>query len=109
MILETSTITEIMKEMGIISMYIITVLKQQDARTIFTDHTTETTIRTGMKVMAIGIGMMQQTSICRLIEDDPKNRKESHFRRGILRMITENMRPLIRESEKQSGMTSAHL
>lgn len=81
-ILETSITTEIRKEMVIISMYIITVLKQQDARTTFTDRTTETIIRTGMKVMTIGTSMMQQTSICHHIEEDLKNMKESHFRRG---------------------------
>lgn len=52
-----------MKEMVIIPWYIITVLKQQDARTTFTDHTAETIIRTGMKMMAVGISMIQQTSI----------------------------------------------
>lgn len=98
-----------MKEMVIIPWYIITVLKQQDARTTFTDHTTETIIRTGMKMMAVGISMIQQTSICHLIEEDLKNMNESHFRRGILRMITENMNHIIREPEKQSVMTSDHL
>lgn len=88
-----------MKEMVII-MYIITVLKHPDMRTTLTDHTTETIIKTGIKVMATGTSIIQRNNICHLIEEDLKNMKESHFRRGILRMITENMSHLIREQEK---------
>lgn len=71
-----------MKEIVIITMYIIMALKQQDVRTTSTDHTTETIIRTGIKVKAIGTSMIRKTSICHLIEEDLKNMKESHFRRG---------------------------